>query len=220
MSVLALEPLQPSPLRQLGWLMTGLITLWASAPPTNPPPVPASAPLDLGIAGSLGPDTSSTCIVTDAAGDRTMQDCPRHVDGISVAAGTFWIRRRFSRRFELSGVAGGGEGVGAFLGAHARYFFVDRERLRVGGAADLGLLWVGFGLPAAWALTPRIWLTTEPSLASRGLGLARLPVGLAVELSPRTRLSTELTLATGGMDLFSTFGGLNAWISLGISTQP
>jgi hypothetical protein len=183
---------------------------WACAPAlTSPEPVALG---DARNGVSFG--VSATSIVgmrpvdCVAAGEFTPSTACLGVDG------AISYRRAFRSGTELGVVIGGGMTRIVAGGVLVRHYFVDTDRVRFGLGLQGGWLWAEAGLPMAFRVSENAWVWLMPSGGLRFHGLARLPVGVSVDVSPRTRVSFELAaedIPTGnfasGLLPFLTVGG-------------
>jgi len=62
----------------------------------------------------------------------------------------------------------------------------------LGAQVTGGMLWAGFGLPAALRLSDKTWLTTHPSIRIAPFPVVHLPLGMSFEVGEHKRIDTEI----------------------------
>lgn len=146
--------------------------LWACGPAlSGPPPIPmADGRTDeLGLAPHLG-------TVLDPGGPSVACEQPllSTCGGPSLQA---WYRHR-AEHFDIGAVAFGGQVTLVGAGVTFRYRAVENERFVLGIQADGGFLWLATGVPMAFALSDRTWVSVHPQLALKTWSPVRVGVGL------------------------------------------
>jgi hypothetical protein len=62
----------------------------------------------------------------------------------------------------------------------------------LGAQVSGGMVWAGFGLPAALRLSDKTWLTTHPSIRFNLFPVVHLPLGMSFEMGENKRIDTEI----------------------------
>jgi len=203
---------------------SGVIAWWACAPMvgTMPSPAPlADAGPGTTVALSLGGLAEQDC--RQDPNDRLEWICTRRWDGGRIFAGHLGYGGERRGPWEFGVFGGGGAGALGYVGGYGRYFVADGEDFQAGMQLQLGGLSAAFGFPAAVRLSPKLWLTTAPSVGHRMSHAVQVPVGLSWDIDDHLRLGAELTVgAVGGVPDMVFFGGpaqgdLGLWGSFGFT---
>lgn len=182
--------------------------LWACGPAlSGPPPVPmAEGRVDeVGLSPHLGvawpepaePVTTATPSAPPPPRTGLTLDCAQPLQATCAGpSGQLWYRHRFER-FDVGGVLFGGRPTLIGAGALFRWRFVEEPGVIVALQADGGFLWGSLGVPVAWAITDRTWLSLHPQVAFKTWSPLRLGTGLTH--TTRDGLLLGLELAAGVM---------------------
>jgi hypothetical protein len=91
--------------------------------------------------------------------------------------GQLWYRHQFER-FDLGGTLFGGQPTLVGGGVLFRWRFYERPGVRLALQTDAGFLWGAIGVPMAWAVSDKTWLSVHPQLALKKWAPLRLGTGL------------------------------------------
>lgn len=187
--------------RAIAVTASAYFAFWACAPSISmPPPVPFAADQrrEVGAAGMLG----QTFPYPEA-------DLPW---GVKV-----WGVWKLGERTDLGGVMGAGYPGFYSAGLMFRYFPVQNERFRLGVQAEGGYAWASLGVPVAYAVTPRLWLYTEPELGASMSGPLSVPLGVSYSAGEHVQLDLEVgVISLLQSERFGYLGQPAAYGSLGV----
>ncbi len=105
--------------------------------------------------------------------------------------GSLFYAQRLSPTWELGGAVFWSFQYGESLpsgAAFARRFFLETDRVRIGGHAELGFASVGVGIPAAVRVRDPLWLHSLPRVATSMVELSLVFRTLRFPVRPRALL--------------------------------
>jgi len=174
--------------RMLTLLGMAFFVFWACAPMMSAPPSPPMASAEYGEINHGG----NVGILDEKGFD------PNHPSPMQPM-----VNYQLAMRRPVGGQSGNEFGTLIQLGwpsiisggGYYRMKFVGGEKTYIGGQASLGLFWAGVGLPMAFKVSDKVWLTTHPGIRGSLMHFVHMPLGLSWELGESNRLDTEI----GGM---------------------
>ncbi len=178
-------------LRRTGLVSGALLGGWGCLPPTAmPPPVPAGGAwgADVGVSGGIELETDA-CPLTQQPNGSWQEDCRSTVR--LPPMGSLFYAQRLSPTWELGGAVFWSFQYGESLpsgAAFARRFFLETDRVRIGGHAELGFASVGVGIPAAVRVRDPLWLHSLPRVATSMVELSLVFRTLRFPVRPRALL--------------------------------
>lgn len=112
--------------------------------------------------------------------------------------GRFWYKHQFGERFDLGFTLFGG--VTSYVGAglDMRYYFMRKDRIRMGLDIQGGWLWATIGMPIGYQIDDQIWFFTNPAIETREIGIINLPAGISVNTSEKIQFVGEGGVRVGG----------------------
>lgn len=161
-------------------LAVAYFVFWGCAPVMSlPPPVPlpAGLPSQVGLGASYSIGTDGTAVNTNA---------PFGIDG------QVWYLRQALPNLDFGLQVYGGATSILGGGGLVRTRFIQNERFNLGAQLSGGWLWLDVGMPVSVKLGNGTWIYTNPTFGYRGVGLARIPLGVSLEAGPRFRVNLEL----------------------------
>ncbi len=228
----AMSPLPESPwsLRGVRLFLVGAtawLSPWACAPPaTLPAPIPhgKAEGIELGggltASGAFSEDCRTTQRVelgTELVGEPS---CERTL--VVLPDAMHWGVVPLNDQWAVGWQLGGGMGTpGLTGGAMGRLDLAKSDRRLIGPQLELGFAWVALGIPMSLQVNDKVWIYTHPSVGLRINGMARAPVGLALDVGKRLRLDMEGGLTTpvsGGLyTRYDSVYSSRVWFGMGLS---
>lgn len=161
-------------------LAVAYFVFWGCAPVMSlPPPVPLPEGLRSQVGGGVSYSLGSD-------GEPANPNVPAGIDG------QIWYLRQALPNLDFGLQVYGGATSILGGGGLVRARFVQNERFNLGAQLSGGWLWLDVGLPVSVKLGNGTWVYTHPTFGYRGVGLARIPLGVSLEASPAFRVNLEL----------------------------
>jgi hypothetical protein len=166
-----------------------------------PPPIPLGDDGGRIEGGGLGvrAEMGSDCALERQDDGEWQEGCEAGLSGLYLLPGGF-VSWRPRDRWEWGAFAALGTGGRLGVAGFGRYYLVDGGRVRLGLQADVGLLYSGVGLPVSAGLTDRVWIHTNPRIASslvwhvvNGVSYAQtdLPIGFDLKATDSLTFTLE-----------------------------
>jgi len=229
-----MSPLPESLWSRGGALLTMLaiaawLSVWACAPPsTLPAPVPLGKANGVELGGGIAASgafiedcrtTESVELGSELVGEPS---CERTLVVFPDAA--HWGVLPLNDQWAVGWQLGGGLGTPRIAGgAMARLDLAKSERHLVGPQLELGFAWAALGIPASMQVKDKVWLYTHPSVGLRMSGMARAPIGLALDVGKRMRLDMEAGVTipvSGGLHTrYDSVSSGRVWFGMGLSRR-
>lgn len=169
-------------------VLSAYFVLWACAPAaTMAPPVPFAE----GDKNEIGIGPIYTGVPFDSAPGM-------FVNEYSGLDGRFWYKHQFGDRFDVGFTLFGGYTSYVGAGFDLRYYFLRKDRIRMGLDLQGGWLWGTVGVPMGFKLTEGVWFFTNPAIETRELGILNFPAGLSLAINDKIQLIPEVGLRVGG----------------------